>query len=210
MMLPRQQRPDSHAAIVRELVEADLATFDVHLEEVHEHLDGGVVSVAITDELAAARRARARAEELLRRSGTPDELSAAIGVLAEGRTRLAQVEAYVVGEDGPADRPPCFFDPAHGPSVTDAAWTTVRFGTRLVPACLQDAALLAAGVRPDCRTVEVDGWRVAYWEAREATAAYLLGYFGGHQLLGWLGNRSTRLGRTVVRPPSGGIKDGFA
>jgi hypothetical protein len=110
----------------------------------------------------------------------------------------------------PAGRFTCFFDPSHGPSVTETDWTTVRYGTRAVPVCLQDAALLGAEVRPEGRTVRLDGRDAPYWEARDATAVYLLGYFGGHRLLEWLGNRSTRLGRTVVRPPSGGIKDGLA
>ncbi|MEU1307105.1 hypothetical protein ABZ443_46500, partial [Streptomyces shenzhenensis] len=40
-----------------------------------------------------------------------------------GRASLAQLSARRAGRPLPARRPPCFFDPRHGPSVTDAGWT---------------------------------------------------------------------------------------
>ena len=185
----------------RDLALDDVAAFDDRLAEAQSRLDGAVVAERIIEVHRAAQTIRREAEEALHGAATPDELVEAIGLLAAGRQRLAIEEAYLVAEAPPVERPPCFFDPSHGPGFTDAAWTTVRYGTRSVPVCLQDAVLLAAGVRPDSRTVEVDGHPVAYWAAREQTAAYLLGYFGGHPLLGWLGDRGHRLPTPVV-PPS--------
>lgn len=194
----------------RGLARADLTAFAERLGRASDRLDGGVVGEEVAQDHRVARSLLGEATERLRDAATADELVAAIGLLAGGRRRLATVEAYLVAETPPTGRFACFFDPAHGPSVSETDWTTVRYGTRAVPVCLQDAALLGAGVRPEGRTVRLDGRTVPYWEARDATAVYLLGYFGGHRLLEWLGNRSTRLGRTVVRPPSGGIKDGLA
>ena len=199
--LLHRRRPDAGVTTSRALAQADVVAFHERLDAVRSRLGGAVVADAVTEHQRAAAAALAAAEEHLRAADTSDELVAAVGLLAAGRQRLAHVEAYVVADSAPADRPPCLFDPAHGPSLTDATWTSLRYGTRRVPVCLQDTALLAAGVPPDCRRVPVDGRTVAYWEAWDVVAPYLLGYFPGHPLLAWLQDPGSRLPRVVVQPP---------
>ena len=194
---PRPTVPELGLLMAR----VDLETLRERLDTADDRLRGAVIAPLVADHHRAAHDVRREAEQCLCAAVTAEELVVAVGLLATGRQHLAHVEAHVAGEDPPADRPPCLFDPAHGPSVADATWTTVRHGTRRVPACLQDTALLAAGVPPDRRTVEVAGRHVAYWEAGEDLEPYLQGYFAGHPLLDWVHDRGNRLPRGVVAPP---------
>ncbi len=195
-------RPPVSQETSRQLALDDVATFHERLAATRLSLDGAVVAERIHQFRVAAGSDLLAAQRAVRDARTADGLVAAVGLLTAGRLRLAVVEAYLLAEAPPRGRP-CFFDPSHGPSATDATWTTVRYGTRSVPACLQDAALLAAGVRPDPRTVELDGRRVPYWAGGEATAAYLVGCFPGHVLLGWLADPGTRLPRRSMFPQPG-------
>jgi|RhiMethySRZTD1v2_1073278.scaffolds.fasta_scaffold99419_6 hypothetical protein len=100
--------------------------------------------------------------------------------LAEGRYALACVRAGIDDEPLPERRLPCFFNPQHGPSVTDVLWTSYGDREVQVPACAADATRIAAGEKPDSREVWT-GWRtVPYWEAAPpAFLWYSTGYFGG-------------------------------
>ena len=49
--------------------------------------------------------------------------------------------------------------------------------TRVVPACAQDAARLAARERPDVRTVTIGSRTVPYWDAGAAYRPYSRGNF---------------------------------
>ena len=195
----------------RALAVEDLAVLHEHLALAHERLEGATAARRIVEDLRSADSTALAAEAGVRSAATADDLVSAIGLLAASRRVLAGVEAYVLAESPPVGHAMCFFDPAHGAADTDARWTSVRYGTRSVPVCLQDAVLLAAGVQPDGRAVVVDGTQpVAYWEVREWTAPYLLGYFGGHPLLAWLGDRGHRLPKRVTLPPgAGGTLDVF-
>lgn len=195
------RRPGQPTGVVQVLVRADLATFGERLTTLQRRLEGAVVAETVTARLWAAHDAHREAAARLREEGDVESVKAAVTALASGRQHLAQVEAYVAGDDAPEERVPCLFDPAHGPSVTDATWTSVRYGTRQVPACLRDAVLLAAGVPPDRRVVTVDGRQVAYFEAHPHVAPYLDAYFPDHPLLAWLRDPGNPLPRGVRRPP---------
>ena len=60
----------------------------------------------------------------------------ATAALAEGRNELARARAALEGRDAPERRPPCFFDPRHGPAEREVEWAS-----RVVAACEADAAL---------------------------------------------------------------------
>lgn len=197
----KSPRPGGTTDLSRALAWQDLDTLRERCELVDPLLEGAVVADDVVEHARAARAAHGAAERGLHEASTAQELVAAVRLVAGGRQHLAFVEAYVAGEAPPAERPPCLFDPAHGPSPTDATWTSVRYGTRVVPACLHDAVLLAAGVPPDRRTVEVEGRQMAWWEAGAEALPYLLGYFTGHPLLLWMQDRGNRLPRGVVAPP---------
>src|SRR5699024_9618671 len=100
--------------------------------------------------------------------------------LAEGRWLLNTVDARMKGEPLPERRPPCFFDPRHGPSVEDVPWAPAGGSTRDVPACAADAVRIKDGYDPDVRLVRADdGEQRPYWEAGPAYSAWAGGYYGG-------------------------------
>ena len=79
-------------------------------------------------------------------------------------------------------RPPCFFNPQHGPSVEDIDWAPAGGQLRPVPVCAADAERVAVGADPLVRKVVTgDGHtRRAYWEAGPAYAEYNRGYFNSY------------------------------
>ncbi len=116
---------------------------------------------------------------------SPAEISKITDTLATGRYALACVQARGSGQPLPELRVPCFFNPQHGPSVTDVMWTQPRCGTRTVPACAQDAARVANREAPEVRMVKIGPRTIPYWEAGDAYLPYGRGYFpaGGTALI---------------------------
>ena len=107
----------------------------------------------------------------------PDDIRHVTGILDDGRYAIACVRARVAGEPLPTRRPPCFFDPRHGPSVTDVDYAPAGGATRSVPSCALDAERVGAGADPDVRQVMVGSRRVPYWQGGPAYAPYAAGYF---------------------------------
>ncbi|MEV3929286.1 MULTISPECIES: hypothetical protein [unclassified Streptomyces] len=66
-------------------------------------------------------------------------------LLQEGLTALADLEARVAGSPVPRRFPPCFFDPRHGQSTTEASWAPHGGTKRLVAVCAADAIRLREG-----------------------------------------------------------------
>ena len=70
-------------------------------------------------------------------------------------------QAAVEGREAPAQRRPCYFDPAHGLSVTDVEWGPNGEMPARVPACQACAAAVAHRAEPTARTVNIAGmWGV--------------------------------------------------
>src|SRR5918999_695584 len=107
----------------------------------------------------------------------PDEIKHVTEILEDGRYAVACVKARIAGEPLPAKRPPCFFNPAHGPSSTDVEWAPPGGVPRSVPACPADAERVLAGADPSIRTVQVGAQRVPYWEGGPAYAPWAQGYY---------------------------------
>ena len=84
-----------------------------------------------------------------------------------GRFDLACVLARRDGEPLPQRREPCFFNPQHGPSVTDVPWTPAGGVERPVPVCRNDQVRLDRGERPDVRLVRAGDRYVPWWAAGE-------------------------------------------
>ena len=120
----------------------------------------------------------ARAQESLREARQPDEFSRVTEVLEEGRWAAARLAARAAGQPMPARRPPCFFNPGHGPSTCNIVWRH-----RSLPSCAADAIRVRAGADPYIRTVERGGRRVPYWEGGPAYAGWARGYYSS-----WWGN----------------------
>src|SRR6185436_2058334 len=99
--------------------------------------------------------------------------------LEEGRYHMTSAEAILAGHQPPERRPPCFFDPRHGPSTRDVEWAPAGGTPRPIPACEADAQRVERGEDPHSREIVIDGRRVPYWQAGPAYAPFYGGFFGG-------------------------------
>ena len=147
----------------------DLASLAGDVRELER--DG--LSSAVADAYARVLACYERAELAYDRARSPEELEPATAALAEGRYELARAWAALEGRDAPERRPPCFFDPRHGPAEREVEWTS-----RVVAACGADAARIARGAEPETRHLFVDGRPVPYWSAPPAFDAWRRGYYG--------------------------------
>jgi uncharacterized protein YneF (UPF0154 family) len=129
-------------------------------------------------EQAAALTAYERGTAALDAARKPQDMLAVSRAIAEAQYRLAAAEALAHGQPRPERRPPCFFDPRHGMSVADVAWTPLDGGpTREVPVCASDRHKIEQGIEPEMRTVQQTGsqGRVSYVNSGFAPA-----YWGGY------------------------------
>ena len=126
------------------------------------------------------------AEEQWERSRRPQDLAPVGEALEEGRWAMASAQARLRGETPPERRPPCFFDPRHGPSSRDVLWSPPFGEEREVPACEADAQRVERGEDPETREIEWNGRRVPYWNAGPAYGPFAGGLFGGGLLPGLL------------------------
>ena len=119
------------------------------------------------------------AEQQWELARTPEDLSPVGSALEEGRWAMASAKARFNGETPPERRPPCFFDPRHGPSSREVIWSPPYGQEREVPACEADALRIEEGIEPHAREIEWQGQRVPYWQAGGAYGPFAGGLFGG-------------------------------
>ena len=97
---------------------------------------------------------------------------------------MEAAKAELAGGEAPERRPPCFFDPRHGPSVDDVEWAPPGGEPRPVPVCAADLQRIRDGIEPDSRQVPYGGQMVPYWAAGPAYMPWAGGFFGGGLLPG--------------------------
>ena len=141
-------------------------------EDVRELERGGLPPEA-AGAFARALGCYERAELAYDRARSPEALEPATAVIAEGRYELARARAALEGRDAPERRPPCFFDPRHGPAEREVEWAS-----RVVAACNRDAVRIERGTEPETRHLFIDGRPVPYWSAPPAFDAWRRGYYG--------------------------------
>ena len=124
------------------------------------------------------------AEQALDRARRPEDLERVTSALEEGRWAMAAAKAELAGGKAPERRPPCFFDPRHGPSVGEIDWAPPGGQPRPVPVCAADLQRIRDGDNPDARQVPVGGQMVPYWQAGPAYMPWAGGFFGGGLLPG--------------------------
>ena len=124
-----------------------------------------------------------RARAALDSARSPEGLGAVSSAVEEGRFAITSTRARLAGQQPPERRPPCFFDPRHGPSVRDVVWTPPGGTPRPVPVCAADAVSLEEGNEPHARHVRVEGREVPYWNAPAYYGAWAGGYFSPFNLL---------------------------
>jgi hypothetical protein len=174
LLAEQQQELDG----VRRLAEEDVTILGEQLQRLGVEVAGQELDEPTRIDYKTALDAYESAQRDAPRIRAADEISKVTDTLATGRYALACVQARVANRPIPELRVPCFFNPQHGPSVTDVMWTPPRgLGTRQVPACAQDAARVAAHEDPEVRTVTIRSRTVPYWEAGAAYQPYAEGYF---------------------------------
>lgn len=178
----RSEIAAAELALVRKSAEEDVTVFG---EEVAE-LDVLTAGVALDDggsqDYKRALDSYDTAKETLERVAQATDIRHVTEALEDGRYAAKCVRARVEGKPLPVRRPPCFFNPQHGPSVEDIDWAPAGGQLRPVPACAADAERVAVGAEPAVRKVyTADGrTRRAYWEAGPAYAEYNRGYFNSY------------------------------
>lgn len=136
------------------------------------HLEASHEVPASDGDLRRARHLHTRASRALSAARRPDDLFQVTAALEEARWSLARLTARTAGRPMPPRRPPCFFNPGHGPSTRNVFWHGMD-----VPACASDAERVRAGADPYIRTVERDDSRVPYWEGGPAYSGWARGYY---------------------------------
>ncbi|MEU8620998.1 hypothetical protein [Streptomyces sp. NPDC048623] len=183
---------------LRVVVDEDITAFGEELERLDFHPAEAGADDAMRGDYERALDSYDTAKSRMGAVTRPHEVREVTQALEDGRFSLAVLAARREHRPLPERRPPCFFDPRHGPSVTDRSWIPAGGAAREVPVCAADAARLDDGQDPQARTVDTDGGRRPYWEAGPAYGPWAGGYFGGGILPGLL--VGTMLGSMLSTP----------
>jgi hypothetical protein len=179
----RRQVGAERLAEVKRAADDDVTEFGEELQRLDIDLAGRELDTATRQDYQRALDAYEDAKSSVDAVTAPDEVRHVTEILEDGRYAIACVHARVAGEPLPQRRSPCFFNPAHGPSVRDVTWSPDRGAARQVPACAADAERVEAGAEPDSRQVMVGAQRMPYWQAGPTYAPWAAGYFGGFGLM---------------------------
>ncbi|MZD07316.1 hypothetical protein GTW43_19840, partial [Streptomyces sp. SID5785] len=176
----REQEQRASLDKLRVVVDEDITAFGEELDRLDFHPAEQGADDAMRADYERGLDAYDKAKQFMTAAERPEDVRAVTQALEDGRFSLAQLAARREGRPLPERRLPCFFDPRHGPSVTDAEWTPDGGAVREVPVCAADAARLADGAEPLVRTVDTGaGERRPYYDAGPAYGPWAGGYFGG-------------------------------
>lgn len=222
-----QRRAADRAALETQLAtskraaDEDVTKFGEELQRLDSHVAGHSLDEGMQQDYQRALDAYDDAKMSLDAVAVPDEIRHVTEILEDGRYAVACVKARIAEEPVPAKRPPCFFNPAHGPSSADVDWAPAGGVARSVPACPADAERVLVGADPYIRTVQVGAQRVPYWEGGAAYEPWAQGYYQrwrgsdmlsgmliGGMLFGGMGNMFSGVGEGVG-DLMGGIGDGI-
>ena len=160
----------------RASLDADITRFGDELRD----LDLDVVGIELSEEAqtnySEALDAYENAKQAMNQARYESDATAITHILEEGRYAMACVKSHAQGKPMPERRPPCFFDPAHGPSAKNVTWAPPGGAPREVPACALDAARVTSGSDPHIRMVQQGYQAVPYWQD-QGHAAYARGYY---------------------------------
>ncbi|MFH7338687.1 hypothetical protein [Streptomyces sp. KHY 26] len=196
----RRRAEEQRAALdrLRVVVDEDITAFGEELDRLDFHPAEPGADDAMRGDYERALDAYETAKRRMAEAVRPEDVRPVTEALEDGRFSLAQLAARRERRPLPERRPPCFFDPRHGPSVTDATWTPPGGAPREVPVCAADATRLADGRDPVVREVDTEYGRRPYWDAGPAYGPWAGGYFGGGILPGLL--FGTLLGNMMSTP----------
>ncbi|MGI3784036.1 MAG: hypothetical protein ACRYG2_25005 [Janthinobacterium lividum] len=169
---------ESQLSTSRRAADEDVTKFGEELQRLDVDVAGHPLDEAMQQDYQRALDAYEDSKSSLDAVRRPDEIRHVTEILEDGRYAVACVKARVNGRPLPQKRPPCFFNPAHGPSSQNVDWAPAGGAVRSVPACPADAERVLVGADPYIRTVQVGAQRVPYWEGGQAYAPWAQGYYG--------------------------------
>jgi hypothetical protein len=175
----RRREEEAEFAEVKENARDDLVALGEDIRSLDLDVEMPGADPAAREDYGHAVEAYDRANTDWERARRPEDLEPVAAALEEGRYAMTAAKARMAGQTPPERRPPCFFDPRHGPSSRDVEWAPDGGAPRLVPACEADAQRVERGEDPEAREVLVGGRRMPYWEAGPMYAPFAGGYFGG-------------------------------
>jgi hypothetical protein len=181
-----EQQNAQQLEAVRKVADEDVTRFGEELQRLDTDMLVTPLDAPMRQDYQRALDSYEAAKETLRLAQKPDDIKHVTESLEDGRYAVACVLARKNGEPLPVRRPPCFFNPAHGPSTTDIEWAPPAGIPRQVPVCAADADRVEQGAEPDIRTVQQGYQRVPYWQAGPAYSPWASGYFGAYALSGLL------------------------
>lgn len=167
---------------VTKTAEEDVTSFGEEVAELDILTAGIELDTGASQDYKQALDSYDVAKETLDNVDEPSDIRSVTEALEDGRYAAKCLRARVDEKPLPVRRPPCFFNPQHGPSVEDIDWAPAGGQLRPVPVCAADAERVAVGAEPAVRkVVTADGHtRRAYWEAGPAYAEYNRGYFNSY------------------------------
>src|SRR3954452_1147817 len=181
-----EQRSAQELDSARAVADEDVTRFGEELQRLDTELLTEQLDEPTRQDYQRALDSYEAAKQALRRTTDPAELRHVTEALENGRYAVACVRARTSGQPLPVRRPPCFFNPAHGPSTTDIDWAPPGGQPRQVPVCAADADRVQQGAEPDIRTVPQGIGRVPYWQGGPAYSPWASGYFAGYATSGLL------------------------
>ncbi|WP_432098840.1 hypothetical protein [Streptomyces sp. WAC 04229] len=206
--LRREEEQRAALEKLRVVVDEDITAYGEELDRLDFHPGEPGADDAMRADYEHGLDAYEQAKTFMGNARKPEDVRAVTQSLEDGRFSLARLAARREGRPLPDRRPPCFFDPRHGPSVADATWTPPGGATREVPVCAADRARLSDGLDPMVREVDTDQGRRPYWDAGPAYGPWAGGYFGAGILPGLL--VGTLLGSVMAGPAYGaGYGEGY-
>ena len=176
----RRRETAAQVAELRETVNEDLAALGADIRALDLDIEMPDVDPAAKEDYGRAVDRYDHAERALDRASDPTDFAPIAEALEEGRWAMASAKARLEHRPPPERRPPCFFDPRHGPSTREVEWAPDGYGApRTVPVCEADAVRLESGEEPMTREIVTGGRRVPYYDAPGWYAPYAGGFYGG-------------------------------
>src|SRR5690242_16329668 len=117
------ERKEAELAPVRQLAFEAVTALGVELQASDSELPGPELDAGANADYQRALDAYEEAKKAADRITEPDQVKHVTEILEDARYAMACVRARVNGQPLPTRRPPCFFDPRHGLSTEDVAWT---------------------------------------------------------------------------------------
>ncbi|QHC24363.1 hypothetical protein [Streptomyces sp. GS7] len=205
----RRRRAEAERAALEDLrvvVDEDITAFGEELDRLDFDPGEPGADDAMRADYTHALDAYEDAKSAMAAAEHPGDVQAVTKELEDGRFSLATLAARREGRPLPERRPPCFFDPRHGPSAVDVAWAPSGGAERTVPVCAADKTRLDEGREPLARTVRTPQGDRPYWDAGPAYGPWAGGYFGSGLLPGLLAG--TVLGHMMASTPAYGADFG--